>query len=60
MYTATYDEKGRITELKEKGFDVTRFDYDEHGNVIKVTWLDGDEVVKTTEVKYKEIIIPNS
>ncbi|MCR5466175.1 MAG: hypothetical protein K6F11_04970 [Lachnospiraceae bacterium] len=60
MYTATYNEKGRITELKEKGFDVTRFDYDEHGNVIKVTWLDGDEVVKTTEVKYKEIIIPNS
>lgn len=60
MYTATYDEKGRITELKEKGFDVTRFDYDEHGNVIKVSWLDGDEVVKTTEVKYKEIIIPNS
>ena len=60
MYTAAYDEKGRITELIEDGYDTTRFAYDEHGNVIRVTWLDGDEVIRTLEVKYKEIIIPNS
>jgi len=60
MYSISYDEAGRITELKEHPSDITKYDYDEHGNVIRITELTGSEVLRTIEIKYEELNLPNS